>query len=1051
MCCFLLAAVSARAQFYSAGTDPGAVRWSQIRTENYRVIYPRGTDSLARAYALSLQRQYPRVGRSLGYAPSEFCSKPMPVILHPYTSFGNGMVMWAPRRMELYSVGDATNPDPMPWMLNLTTHEPRHAAQLQFSRRWPFNALRWLTGDLSDVAWWAIYTGIAFSEGDAVVAETALSDFGRGRTSDFLEYVRVAFDEGDRRDYWRWRYGSLRLYTPDHYRAGYMLAAGLRTGWDEPLFLKKYHDNLFTRKLPFPFLNMPYTIRQTTGLSFKDAFSRISDDFQAAWAANDSLRGPFTDGRPLTAPGRRYTAYVGAAADGDDIYAIRTGLEQAPGLVRIASDGTVRDLGPFASATSELRLAGGRLYWSEERRDPRWELAGISVIRAMDLATGRRETVLGGDAGRPLGPFLPDGEGPVPAGGRYYNPAPTPDGTRVAAMHYSADGSHQVVIFDGASGLGGSPARLTVLTAPAGMQPVQGAWIGNALYISAVTDDGFGLYEATDHWRTVLPGRPVKVRQLRARNGLLWFVCDKNGVEELYSCDPSSGALLQRTNLRHGGRDFLFNAAGDSLRYTVLSTGGRYFHSAATSAFEARESDWDTVWKHPVAEKLTAQERALEAADTTFVPESPVAVSAPEPYRKAAHLLHFHTWAPLYIDYDAVADLSLSSLQDAAGLGATAFFQNDLATASGSIGYHATRRAPGDWGHLLDLRFDWRGWYPVIESSLTLGNSRPSSYSYTRLTDTQGKESNQVSSSAVEGPGVTFSTRVYVPLTFSGNGWSRGFVPQLRYTVSNNRFDASVHYARRFGLFPERDRSFLPTGREPGPSVFLQNLSASVRGYVMRPVAPSGVYPRWGIGAELGGSLRPALTRIYDPTVYTYLYGYLPGILPEHGLKLTALAQRQWNPSGTFIPEQRVTTYPRGFAATGSALGRHLADHFPAQAKLTADYLMALLPLDWSGLGPVAYVKNFELGLHFDAGIYGSAADGSATDAKTDQKRARRESLMSAGASLSVRLGNLLWIPFDTRIGATWSCNFGPSYDAFRAGGLPLHRHYVGMLFTVDY
>jgi hypothetical protein len=166
--------------------------------------------------------------------------------------------------------------------------------------------------------------------------------------------------------------------------------------------------------------------------------------------------------------------------------------------VRIASDGTVRDLGPFASATSELRLAGGRLYWSEERRDPRWELAGISVIRAMDLATGRRETMLGGDAGRPLGPFLPDGEGPVPAGGRYYNPAPTPDDTRVAAMHYAADGSHQVVIFDGASGLGGSPTRLTVLTAPAGMQPVQGAWIGNALYISAVTDDGFGLFYGYD-------------------------------------------------------------------------------------------------------------------------------------------------------------------------------------------------------------------------------------------------------------------------------------------------------------------------------------------------------------------------------------------------------------------------------------------------------------------------------------------------------------------------------------------------------------------------
>ena len=1096
LCCFLLAALSARAQFYSAGTDPGAVRWSEIRTENYRLIYPCGMDSLARAYARSLQRQYPRVGRSLGFAPSEYCRKPMPVILHTYTSFGNGMVMWAPRRMELYSVGDASNPDPMPWMLNLTTHEPRHAAQLQFGRRRPFKALRWLTGDLSDVAWWAIYTGIAFSEGDAVAAETGLSDFGRGRTADFLEYVRVAFDEGDRRDYWRWRYGSTRLYTPDHYRAGYMLAAGLRTSWDEPLFLKKYHDNLFARKLPLPLFNMPYTIRQTTGMSFKDAFSRISDDFQTAWAANDSLRGPFVSGRPLTAPGRRYTAYVRAAADGDDIYAVRSGLEEAPQLVRIAPDGTVRDLGPFASATSDLRLAGGRLYWSEERRDPRWELAGTSVIRTMDLATGRRQTLLGETAWRPLGSFLPEGENLIPVGGRYYNPAPSADGTRVAAMHYAADGSHQVVVFDGLKGLEGSPSHLTVLGAPAGLQPVQGAWIGDALYVSAVTDKGFGIYEATADWRSILPGRPVKVRQLRSYDGLLWFVCDKNGVEELYSCDPSSGALLQRTNLRHGGRDFVFNAAGDSLRYTVLSTEGRRFHVAAVDAFEAVESDWDAVWKHPVAEKLTEQERALEAADTcggealrcaqddwAGAQDGPIGspddiwVSEPKPYRKAAHLLHFHTWAPLYIDYDAVADLSLSSLHDAAGLGATAFFQNDLATASGSIGYHASRYAPGNWGHLLDLRFDWRGSYPVIESSLTLGSRPTSLYAYTRLTDSRGKESNLVSAETGEGLGVTFSTRVYVPLSFSGNGWNRGLIPQLRYSVSNSRFDASVHYARRFGLFPEKDRSFVPTGLEPGPSVPVQDLTASVRGYVMRPTATAGVYPRWGIGAELGGSVRPALTRIYDPTVYAYLYGYLPGILPEHGLKLTALAQRQWNPSGTFVAEQRVTTYPRGFAATGSALGRYLADRYPAQAKLTADYLMAILPVDWSGLGPVAYVKNFELGLHGDAGLYfpevaadaaGAAMAGASTGAIIGQKvasavpqdnegnisdpnRSRHGTLMSAGASLSVRLGNLLWIPFDTRIGASWSCNFGPSYDSFRANGLPLHRHYVGLLFSVDY
>ncbi len=1037
LCCFLLASLPARAQFYSAGTDPGAVRWSSVRTENYRVIYPRGADSLARAYALSLQAQYPRVGRSIGYAPSEYCRRPMPVVLHSFTSYGNGMVMWAPRRMELYTVGDPGDPDPMPWMLNLTTHEPRHAAQLQFGRRLPYGALRWVVGDLSDVAWWAAFTGIAYSEGDAVVAETGLTGFGRARTADFLEYVRAAFDEGDWRDFYRWRYGSLRLYTPDHYRAGYMLAAGLRTSWDEPLFLKKYQDNLFARRLPF--LNLQHTIRQVTGLpTVQKAFGAISQDFQAVWEANDAFRaetgGGFVSDTALTAPARRYTAFRGAVAVGDDIFAIQTGLEHATRLVRIGPDGTVHVIRPFAASASDLRYADGRLYWSEERRDPRWELAGTSVVRSMDLSSGKVQTLL--DAGRGVS---------ASRQGRFYNPVPFGDGSCVAAMAYDWEGGHRIVFVDGRTPTerGGT---LSAIPVPSGLQPVQGAWIGDRLFVSAVTDEGFGIYEASADWRPVLPGLAVKIKQLRAREGRLWFVCDRDGANELYSCDPATGALRQETSLQHGGQDFVWNAAGDTLRYTVLSAAGRPFRTAPVSAFSPLECDWEAAWRDPVSEKLSAQERALEAADT-LVYALP-AVSDPQPYRKATHLLRFHTWAPLYVDYDAVSSMSFSTLYSAATLGATAFFQNDLATATGSIGYSAAPASGKDWLHLVDLRFNYKGWYPVIETSLRLSNGTPSRYQFTHITPSRAASDaqpvEQVTAAKLAAPALSFGARVYLPLVFNGGGWNRGLVPQVRYSISNSLFDGSIHTARRFGAFAERDRSLALTGQESGATVFLQNVTASLRGYAMLPTAPSGVYPRWGIGAETGVGFRPALTQIYDPAVYGYLYGYLPGLVPEHGLKVTGLVQRFWTGEASgaasgpgwqaaYIAEQRVTTYPRGYAACGSTLGSYLADHCPTQMKWTADYLMAVLPVDWSGLGPVAYVKNFELGLHGDAAFFFPG------------------SLMSAGASLSVRLGNLLWVPFDTRIGVDWSCNFGPSYDTIQAAGVPLKRHYAGFLFSIDY
>ena len=50
--------------------------------------------------------------------------------------------------------------------------------------------------------------------------------------------------------------------------------------------------------------------------------------------------------------------------------------------------------------------------------------------------------------------------------------------------------------------------------------------------------------------------------------------------------------------------------------------------------------------------------------------------------------------------------------------------------------------------------------------------------------------------------------------------------------------------------------------------------------------------------------------------------------------------------------------------------------------------------------------------------------------------------MASAGADLCVVLGNLAWVPFTTRIGASAYWNFGApaGYDPY----------YVGMVFNVD-
>ena len=63
----LLMPYLASAQFYVTGDDPGRLRWYSVETENFKVIYPEGTDSLAKSYAAKIEKFRIPVSLSSGY------------------------------------------------------------------------------------------------------------------------------------------------------------------------------------------------------------------------------------------------------------------------------------------------------------------------------------------------------------------------------------------------------------------------------------------------------------------------------------------------------------------------------------------------------------------------------------------------------------------------------------------------------------------------------------------------------------------------------------------------------------------------------------------------------------------------------------------------------------------------------------------------------------------------------------------------------------------------------------------------------------------------
>lgn len=993
---------AARAQFYQNGSDPFG-RWSTRGTEHYRIVYPEGMDSLARAYILDLERWQPLVGRSAGMAPGSLQWGRLPVVLHPFYPYSNGSVAWAPKRMDLY-----THPEPygsisLSWMTQLTVHESRHVSQLQLAYRRPFRWVNFLVGEMWPGAVSALFTPQPFLEGDAVVAETALTASGRGRTADFLNYYHLAFDNGDWRDWYQWVYGSFKKAGPDYYTVGYMTVAGMRYFYDQPGFTAGYFD--FVTRKPFPVAPFQRYIRSLSGKRFKDTWQEIQEGFHAVWTEEADARGPFMEMEQVTRKHAFATDYWNGSWVDDSYFAVKEGKDHATRLVRIDRDGTEKNLGPFSSHTSSLNPADHCLYWSETLPGRRWTLDGESIIRY---------------AG-------PDGKHhDLTKKGRLYNPQPGPGG--IATVEYPIRGGSNLVLLHPDDG-----RILARIPAPEGIQLTEPAWVDESVYGLGVNDDGYSIWRLDGRdWTCVLEPTPQAMENLEGENHVLDFVSDRNGVKELYRYDPATGKAWQLTNSRYGGTDYFWH--GDSLWFSSITPEG-------TAIFKARvpepvEVDIRKVHRYRVAEKLAEQERAL-AADKDSPAAGKTALGAPMHYVKPLHWMHFHSWAPIWFNYDAIASQSADFSYQTASPGAIGLFQNELGTTWGTLGYsaHPDPDRKGEWRHGGHVHFTHAGLYPVLEATFDIYDKGASLYSFQERAY-EDRTGYAVLRRNLDRIAWTGKITAYVPFRFHKDGIQRGFIPQASWSIGNNPFDTGVTHLRMTGDLVKESAHAAFLGFEPGQSVLMQNLRGSLRGYCMLPAADSQVYPRIGIGAEVGAALRPGLSHIYSPLCYGYLYGYLPGFTRTQGLRLSAIAVQQL-PTGAPFGESGVSFIPRGFtSADGTAIARQSA----RQLRLTADYAIPLYFGDISWFSPVAYITHFLLIPHVDWTTFGGARNGRGKPAAS--------SLLSAGADFTVELANFLWAPFPCSIGVSATWTGGPYYTTLATEDR--HRWSVEMVFSFD-
>ncbi len=1010
----------AYAQFYVTGDDPGKARWNSIETENFKVIFPEGTDSLARIYARKIEQYRIPVSLTSGYVSGEGKGKKMPVVIHAYNA-ANGSVAWAPKRMDLFSIPSAYDPEPMPWNTMLSVHESRHVTQMQFGLTERLKPGNWFFGEMWNILVSLIYPGISNMEGDAVITETAWTPSGRGRTADFLNYYWVAFDNGDFRNWHDWRFVSQKYNAPDHYSLGYLTIGGFRYLYDCPEFMSTgYH---IAAKKPSNLAAFYTAARKLTGKKFNDAFMEVCDTMYSLWKADAEIRKPYIKSEPVTAEPRLYTDYTNNLIVGNDLYALRKGHLDIPTLIRIDSTGKEHRISTFAYQTSKPEWSSemNRIYWSETRADERWNLKTESRIRYMKAGSKKKHTLR--------------------SPGLLHNPAPSAG--VVATVKYETGGRSYLDIIDGKTG-----KLIKSFAAPDSLQLVQAAWVGNDTYATAISDNGYGIYmlplneknEAEGKWKVMLSPQPVKIKDFVSYGNELMFTCDRTGVNELYHFDPSAGKLIQKTSLRYGGEDFRYSGDGKWLYYSSQTVKGMRIFRTLSDSLMNRTADFTELHHYPIAEKVTAQEKAI--AKSRGISENiNIEISEPKRYRKLPHMFNVHSWAPVYLSVNNIMNMSYDQFWQAASLGATGIIQNRLSTMRGEFGYSAHRDPFNNavWRHSGHVKFTYSGLYPVIEATFDINDRAARQYSTCAYLLQENRAAMEISSEELATPYIEGSVSAYIPFKFSGGGWFKGITPRITYRIGNDMFNTSMAIMKvedRFttgedGL-PLKYQSPVFIGSKDGENRFRHSISGSLNAYVLQNTPSSAVYPRWGFGAEIGIKENIESMDYLSPMGYIYIYGYAPGFIREQGLRLSMMNQMKLDENAVF-GQAIVNVLPRGLSSNAS-LTSWISIRNSLITKLSADYAIPIFIGDLSLGGTMFSIKRLVLTPHFDFSFFSG------------------KNLWSAGAELILDLHSILTLEWPCSFGVTFSYNGGSAFtETASTSGIAIDRYYIGPTFNVTF
>lgn len=889
-------------------TSPASMKWYQINTNNFRVLYPYGFEREAQRVANTLEHIREPEAKSLEAMP-----KKISVVLHSQSAVSNGFVTLAPRRSEFYTMPPqnynfiGTNE----WLTLLSAHEYRHIVQLQKSVTGFNKGIHLLFGQLAQAGMAFVAVPQWFWEGDAVATETAFTPSGRGRIPEFDMLFRTNLLEERNFNYHKQYLRSYKHAVPNHYVLGYHMVAYLRRKTGNP----NVWADITKRAWNIPFIPFTFSnaIKKETGLYVTDLYKEMAQEAKAEWEQQQEELSLTEFEKINKRSSNAYTDYLYPQTlnDGRTV-ALKTGIGDFSQLITITENGKEKKHfvpGPINDA-GMLSVAANKVVWNEYRLDPRWQTRSYSIIKGYDFNTGKPKVIARHE--------------------RYGAAALSPDGSKVATIQVDESYQNNLVILDYNSG-----ELIQKIENPDNHILTMPRWShdGKQIVFIQLSSDGKQIMVAdvvSSVVKTLYNAGDENVGHPLLVNDLLIYNSPFSGIDNIYALNISTQKRYQITSSKYGAFNPSMAADGKTMWYNEQTRDGL---DVVKVPFE--KENWIPIEEIKVQHSLFADVLTEQEGEPNLLKTIPTTEYVSKRYHRASGMINPHSWGPYFTNSIYQANLGITS-------------KDVLSTTEISGGYtYDINEQTGAWG----AGISYQGMYPIIDGSFT----------YAKRSSSDGVLGREVEFKWTEiGGAVGFR----VPLALTSSKYSRSLsigntvgytqVSGFKNTVSENGSVISSGFGR---LVPANDSlSYNFINKASNGDLLYNQFTFSFNNLLKRS--------RRDINSKYGQSIAiEAYNTAFGGDFVGHLYVargafYFPGLFKHHSIYFRGGYQ------------QRLSDFNLDTYSFRNKLGKPRGYSYPQDSKfytISSNYALPVWYPDIN-IGPLLNIQRIKANLYYDYG-----------------------------------------------------------------------------------